>query len=504
MSAAATPNDGTIDPARIHAVCDRPCDPDGDYILYWMRATRRVDHNFALDRALHWSSELGKPLVVLEALRCDYAWASDRHHAFVIAGMRDNQVACRRHGIAYHPYVEPSRGHGRGLLRTLAARAAVVVTDLHPSFHYPAMLRAAADQVAGRLEAVDSIGLVPLAATPKAFTTAHSFRAWGQHELPRLLGGFPQAAPLRGQRMPMAKIPDEVTTRWPAADARLLAAGAAALGELPIDHEVGPCSLVGGPRAALARVREFVDRDLDAYAEGRNHPDDAGGSHLSAYLHFGHVSTHAIVRALADRFEWTPADLGRPNGGAREGFWGLPPAAESFLDELVTWRELGHAFAWHRDDLERYDSLPDWAKATLAAHADDPREHLYDRAALEGARTHDPLWNAAQTELLREGSIHNYLRMLWGKKVLEWSPSPQHAADLLIELNNRWALDGRDPNSYSGIFWVFGRYDRPWAPERPIFGTIRYMTSASTARKLRTKRYVARYGEAPTLFGRGG
>lgn len=501
MSDAPTPTDDTIDPARIHAVRDVPCDPNGDYVLYWMRATRRIDHNFALDRALQWSKTLGKPLLVLEPLRCDYAWASDRHHAFVIAGMRDNRVACRRHRVTYYPYIEPSRGHGRGLLRAMAARAAVVITDLHPSFHYPAMLSAAAEQLEARLEAVDSIGLVPIASTPRAFTTAHSFRAFAQRELPRHLGGFPLAAPLRAHELPLAKVPDAVVTRWPPADARLLEATTSALAELPIDHTVGVVATPGGPRVALARVREFIDRGLDAYADGRNHPDDAGGSGFSPYLHFGHVSTHAIVRAIADRFDWTPADLGKPNGGSREGYWGLPPAAESFLDELVTWRELGHNFAWHRDDLERYSSLPDWARATLGAHATDPREHLYDRETLEHARTHDALWNAAQTELVREGRMHNYLRMLWGKKVLQWSPSPEQAASVLIELNNRWALDGRDPNSYSGIFWVFGRYDRPWAPERPIFGTIRYMTSASTARKLRTKRYVARYGPEQELFG---
>lgn len=504
MSDTVTPTSNTIDPARIHGVRDVPCDPNGDYVLYWMRATRRVDHNFALERALHWSAALGKPLLVLEPLRSDYAWASDRHHAFVIAGMRDNRVACRRHGVTYHPYIEPTHGHGRGLLRAMAARAAVVVTDLHPSFHFPAMLRAAALQLVGRLEAVDSIGLLPLSSTPRAFPTAHSLRAFAQRELPRHLGGFPDASPLRRYEQGVARVPADVAARWPAADAGLLAATPAALAALPIDHSVGVCTLAGGPRAALARVREFVDRGLDAYADGRNHPDDAGGSRLSAYLHFGHVSTHAIVRAIADRFDWTPADLGRPNGGSREGYWGLPPAAESFLDELVTWRELGHGFAWHRDDLERYDALPDWAKTTLAAHAGDPREHVYDRDTLEHARTHDALWNAAQTELVREGTMHNYLRMLWGKKVLEWSTSPEQAAAVLIELNNRWALDGRDPNSYSGIYWVFGRYDRPWAPERPIFGTIRYMTSASTARKLRTRRYVARYGPNPELFGPDG
>ena len=147
-----------------------------------------------------------------------------------------------------------------------------------------------------------------------------------------------------------------------------------------------------------------------------------------------------------------------------------------------------------RDDYDQYESLPNWAQQTLAKHADDPREYVYTRDELEAAQTHDPLWNAAQRQLRREGRIHNYLRMLWGKKILEWSPSPQAALDVLIELNNKYALDGRDPNSYSGIFWVLGRYDRAWGPERPVFGTIRYMSSENTARKVRVKDYLRRYG----------
>ena len=175
----------------------------------------------------------------------------------------------------------------------------------------------------------------------------------------------------------------------------------------------------------------------------------------------------------------------------------MSESAEAFLDQVITWRELGFGFGWHRGDADRYESLPDWARATLAEHTTDSREHVYDRDALERAETHDSLWNAAQRQLRREGHIHNYLRMLWGKKVLEWSPKPGIAWEHLLHLNDRWALDGRDPNSTSGIGWVFGRYDRPWAPERPIFGRVRYMSSVNTARKLRVKEYLQRFGAAP-------
>jgi deoxyribodipyrimidine photo-lyase len=170
-------------------------------------------------------------------------------------------------------------------------------------------------------------------------------------------------------------------------------------------------------------------------------------------------------------------------------------AAESFLDEFLTWRELGYNMTANRPgDYDRFASLPAWAQETLEQHAEDPREPRYDLDAFERGGTHDALWNAAQRQLLAEGRIHNYLRMLWGKKILHWSASPREALDVMIHLNNRYALDGRNPNSYSGIGWVLGRYDRPWAPARPIFGVVRYMSSESTARKLNVKRYLERYG----------
>jgi deoxyribodipyrimidine photo-lyase len=167
--------------------------------------------------------------------------------------------------------------------------------------------------------------------------------------------------------------------------------------------------------------------------------------------------------------------------------------AEAFLDQCITWRELGFHFCHYRRDHDRYESLPGWAQKTLARHAGDTREYLYSLEQFDAAATHDSLWNAAQNQLRREGRLHNYLRMLWGKKILEWSSEPREALEIMIELNNRYALDGRDPNSYSGIFWVLGRHDRAWGPERPVFGTVRYMSSKNTARKVPVKQYLEKY-----------
>ena len=203
---------------------------------------------------------------------------------------------------------------------------------------------------------------------------------------------------------------------------------------------------------------------------------------------------HEAFDRLARREAWTPARVSEEVTARREGWWGMSKGAEAWLDELVTWREIGFNFAAERADYDRYDSLPDWAQNTLAEHAADPREHVYDLDAFDAAATHDALWNAAQRQLRREGVIHNYLRMLWGKKILEWSPDPRAALEVMIELNNRYALDGRDPNSYSGIFWVLGRFDRGW-PERAVYGTVRSMSSESTRRKVRLSRYLDRFGE---------
>jgi deoxyribodipyrimidine photo-lyase len=264
---------------------------------------------------------------------------------------------------------------------------------------------------------------------------------------------------------------------------------------------VAPVALRGGCEAAGAALGDFLDQRLERYHEERNTLVGGAASGLSGWLHLGHISAHEVVAAVWEREQWSPERLGRKVNGAKEGWWGLSAAAESFLDELVTWRELGHHFAFHRPDHAAYASLPAWAQATLDAHRGDRREHLYTLDQLETAATHDPLWNAAQRQLRGEGIIHNYLRMLWGKKVIEWSPTPEAAWAALDHLNNRWAVDGCNPNSWSGIAWCFGRFDRPWAPQRPIFGSIRWMSSDNTRRKMDVKPYLARWGGEARIPG---
>jgi deoxyribodipyrimidine photo-lyase len=329
--------------------------------------------------------------------------------------------------------------------------------------------------------------------TDRMFLTAHSFRRFLQSELRTHLDHFPLADPLAEVRLP-GPVHAPVLKRWPAATLKELAAPAAFAATLPVDPRAAPVgSFTAGPTAARRQLETFLDHGLEHYAADRNAPDGQATSGLSPYLHFGHISTHEIFSTLAARTKWSTRKLKRPATGSREGWWGADANAEAFLDQLVTWRELGFNMCAHDPDYDRYESLPEWARKTLARHADDPRPVLYSRKQLVNARTQDQLWNAAQRQLFTEGTIPNYLRMLWGKKILEWSATPEDALTTMIDLNNTYALDGRDPNSYSGIFWILGRYDRPWGPERPVFGTVRYMSSENTARKLKVRSYIERY-----------
>ena len=480
---------------RVFCTNDAELNPKGRFVLYWMTAFRRTTWNYALEHAAELASRLRKPLLIVETLRSGARWASDRHHTFVLQGMADNKAACEARNVRYYPFVEFQPGDTMELFAALAAHSCVAVTDYFPIKSFAADASQVAGRIGVRMDWVDASGLLPLRATGRTFPTAYAFRRFLQRTLPDHLLDTPQANPLARLGLPrLRSLPREITRRWPPASSKLLAGEMAALARLPIDHEVSPVDTIGGPSVARKKLKEFVKQKLSSYPESRNHPDADGTSGLSPYLHFGHISVHVIFRELAKAAGWSPVNVSDKATGKREGWWGMSGAAEAFIDQLVTWREVGLNMCCYSADYDKYDSLPDWAKATLAEHGSDRRQYLYSLEDFEQGRTHDAIWNAAQMQLVREGRMHNYLRMLWGKKILEWSASPRDALDVMIELNNKYALDGQDPNSYCGIFWVLGRYDRPWGPQRPIFGKVRYMSSENTARKLKVRQYLEHYG----------
>lgn len=487
--------------SRVLAMNREDLDPGGTHVVYWMVAQRRTRFSFGLQHAAHLAAQHEVPLVVLEALRVDYPWASERHHRFILDGMAVNRTRLEAAGVASHSFVEPEAGAGRGLLATLAEGAVAVVTDHWPCFFVPRMVEAAASKLQVAVLAVDGNGVLPLSAAGRTFTTAASFRRHLQKVIAPHLQCFPLEDPLSQVELPSGEdlpVLERVRERWPAAARGLLdGSDPEALAALPLDREVPCVDLRGGSEAAEAALAAFLEGPFLRYAEGRNAVDDEPTSGLSPYLHYGHISAHEVVAAVFEREDWDLDRLAPKATGSRQGWWGMSQSAEAFLDQAITWRELGFVFTDQNPGIyDEYRTLPDWARQTLREHAADERPWQYSLGELEQARTHDDIWNAAQRQLRREGRIHNYLRMFWGKKVLEWTESPQVALEYLTELNNRWAIDGRDPNSTSGITWVFGRFDRAWGPERPIFGKVRFMSSDSTRRKLKLAGYLARFGPA--------
>ncbi|MDX1671420.1 MAG: hypothetical protein R3211_03705 [Balneolaceae bacterium] len=483
-----------INQHRIFNRNDADFNRDGDYLLYWMQINRRFHYNYALDHAVDLANQLGKPLLIYEGLNCDYPWACDRIHHFMLQGMKEHLEYADEQELNYYSYLEDQPGNGSGLLYRLAENACGLVTDEYPVY----IIREHNERVPSNLSipyiTVDSNGLIPLGLTDKAPYSAYLFRKTMQKHFVECYTHPPDKDPIeRLENREQIELPGDFKAQFPAARHHLQDIGGFISG-LPIRHDVGPVERTGTRQAALGKLGQFIQFGLMEYDEKRNDPDENKSSGLSPWLHFGKISEYEVVRAVLDHqpSEWDLDDI-TYNDGSRGAFFNGNDSISAFLDEVITWREVGFHFAHHTSDYDRYESLPDWALETLEDHRDDPREHLYDYEELEQADTHDEIWNAAQTQLREEGIIHNYLRMLWGKKVIEWTPDPETALEYLIELNNQYALDGRDPNSYSGIFWCFGRFDRPWQ-ERKIFGKVRYMTSDSTRRKVKLDDYLAKYG----------
>lgn len=481
---------------RTRVLGDQAERPDRDYILYWMTAARRLTYNFALDHAIAAGERMGKPVLVFEALRAGYEHASPRHHRFILDGMHANQQAADDADVRYIAYAEPRHGEGKSLLKTLAERACLVVADDWPCFFLPRMLESAVSQVDVCVHAIDGNGMLPTRATQKVWHTAFAFRRVLQRELPDHLGDVPEADPLpQAAQLGKATVAREVLERWPMASVDVLRGDAGWEEAFTLSGDTPPTEVKGGAEEGAYLVERFLDRRLSEYAEVRNHPDERATSELSPYLHYGHVGSHQLFHTLAERENWTAEKLANEAKGKRQGWWGMSESAEAFVDQFVTWREVGlNAATWMPEDYNNYGGLPDWARETLEQHESDKRPELYDLETLEAAETDDPIWNAAQKQLAREGVIHNYLRMIWGKRMVEWTKTAKEATERLVYLNDKYALDGRDPNSYSGIFWCYGRYDRPWGPERKIFGKVRYMSSANTKRKLRISEYLEKYG----------
>jgi deoxyribodipyrimidine photo-lyase len=454
--------------ARVRCLNDHPVPAGRDFVLYWMQMYRRATDNAALDYAVRRANELGLPCVVYEALRPDYPYASDRFHTFVLEGACDVAAGLEARGLRHVFFLPRTAEEARGVLAKLAARAALVVTDDFPSFLVPAQSAALASRATCPVLAVDDSAAVPLSLFPKDELGARTLRPKITRVQDDWLVPLAEVAP-RVRAPARLDLPFEPERLTRGAIPGLVASCA-------IDHGVPAVEgLPGGPVAATARLGTFLSRRLGAYAGDRNDPSRDATSGLSPYLHFGMISARSV--AIRAREAMQERDL--------EG-------AAPFLEQLIVRRGLAFTFARNNPLHREYDALPAWAKKTLAEHEHDPRPALVTREALEDARSPDPLWNAAQLELRTRGVIHGYARMLWGKLPLTWMQSPREVHATLVHLNDRYALDGRDPDGYANIGWCLGLHDRPW-PSRAVFGSVRCMTSRSARSKLDFEGYIERW-----------
>jgi deoxyribodipyrimidine photo-lyase len=429
----------------------------------------RSGGNLALNHAAAVANDLGLPLVAYQGLRPDYPWASDRLHTYILESAADLAAGFARRGIPYGFYLERRRAEGGGPaepspLLALARRAAVVVTDYFPTFIAPRQTRRLRERIEAPVIAVDSCTIVPMASISRQHKTARGFRT-------EVLAALPHHLHPVADVEPRIRRPIEFPF-----DSASPAPGSASIDSLvascDIDHSVAPSLAIrGGERAAQAQLDAFLATGLARYAEDRgdpNHPEAVSG--LSPYLHFGNISPQEVL--LRAREVAPPAQYAR------------------FQDELLVWRELAHNFCFHDPQHRTMAAVPGWARTELDDHADDPRPATYSPEQLERGETESGLWNAAQRCYLRDGTMPNYLRMLWGKAILHWSPDAATALRTMEHLNNKYSLDGRDPNSYAGFHWILGKFDRPFF-RRPVFGTVRYMSLTAAEKKFDVRRWLA-------------
>ena len=447
---------------RVIRLNDEKVNKKARYVLYWMQMYKRVDDNHALIWAIRQANELRLPLVVYGGLKYYYPWASNRIHTFILEGVEEKRAAFEKLGIRYIFYLQKDANSPKQTVARLARDAAMVVTDDYPCFIIPEHNKRVSERSQIPVFAVDSNGVIPMSKFDKEEYAAYTIRPKINKMLDRYL------RPIEMEKVDVSSIDLELdcpgTTVIAENIARLVA-------ECDIDQSV-PSSKTygGGTSAARDRLAKFVNEILPDYERTRNKPEIDGSSRLSAYLHFGFISP--IEVALAVQSAEAPEE-----------------SKEAFLEELIVRRELSFNMTRHNPTYDSLTALPPWVHKTMRDHAGDERQFTYSLEQLEAGETHDELWNAAQREMVATGEMHNYVRMLWGKNVIAWSESYEIAFETLVHLNNKYCLDGRDPNSYAGILWCFGKHDRPWM-ERPVFGTIRYMTSGSTGKKFDSKKYI--------------
>jgi deoxyribodipyrimidine photo-lyase len=454
-------------------VVRRPGSPakDAKCVVYWMQRAQRAVDNPALNVAIQVANELNLPVVVFFSAISNFPSANLRHYAFLNQGLRDIEEDLAERGIEF--IVRRPPGNSLEALLT-EVHAAMVIGDENPCREPERWRKVLAHRLTVPFWTVDADVLVPSNLFDKHFFALHIYKPKLYAHFPEYLVRCKSPKLLREWKRPpnfeSFNVKDDVTASWK-----------------KLDRSVEPVdSFTGGTHAALKRLKDFVANDLAHYQDRRNHPELAGTSRLSPYLHFGHIAPLTIVLAAEE--------------AVKQG--SVPKEAyETFISEVIGWRELSINFVKYVPAYDSIDCAEPWAQKTLCEHSRDRRDPTYTLEQMEKAETYDELWNASQMQMVKFGWMHNYLRMYWAKKILEWSPSAAVAFQNAVYLNDKYELDGRDPNGYAGIAWaIAGVHDRPWF-DRPVFGTIRYMSGASTGKKFDSRLYIRNVmgDEAPLL-----
>ncbi len=439
---------------------------DGMCVVYWMQRAMRIVDNPAFDVAIAAANLLHVPVVIYFQVIPNYPHANLRHFYFLQQALRDVAEDAAARELTFIVRRSPARLEA--FLEEV--QAALLVGDENPCREPERWRSSLARRLRIPYWTVDADVVVPSRVFGRGFALLHHFRPHLKAELPKYL-----VQPATESPHPRWRLHKRVE--------RFSLAEDITAGFTKLDRFIGPVdSFTGGTHAALKRLKEFVALDLKHYEKARNHPETRGTSRLSPYLHFGNIGpltiAMAVKKAVAD---------GKASAAA----------GDRYLEQLIGWRELAVLFVRHETNYDNWECAAPWARKTLIEHAGDPRPHRYTLKQLERGETTDELWNAAQREMVITGWMHNYMRMYWAKKILEWAPDPATAFDWAVLLNDRYQLDGRDPNGYAGIAWaIVGKLDRPWF-NRPVFGLVRPMTGASISRKFDAQAYIRQHGGQP-------
>jgi len=463
-------NQQGIQKERVQQLNDREVRA-GEYVLYWMQQSQRAEYNHALEYAIELANQLELPLLVVFGLMDNYPEANARHYRFLLEGLKDVQRRLADRGIK----MGVRRGHPAEVALAVGKKASVMICDRGYLRHQKTWRKQVAEEADCRVVQVESDVVVPVEmVSNKAEYAARTIRPKIQKHVDRFLVELKQGSVNKNSLdLSFENLELEDTD--------------AVLKNLKIDRSVGSTNAIfqGGNSEAKKHLRTFLDKKLSHYSENRNQPQTDDASYMSMYLHFGHISP--VYLALQVRESETAPEDNRAD----------------FLEELIVRRELACNFVHYTGDYDSFSSIPDWCRKTLEEHARDEREYIYNSEQLENSETHDDYWNAAMNEMRVTGYMHNYMRMYWGKKILEWSAAAEQAFETTLALNNKYFLDGRDPNSYANVAWIFGLHDRPWK-ERPIFGKVRYMSASGLERKCDIGAYVGKVEMLMREFGADG